>query len=437
MNPDNKKQRIAWYLYDFGNSAYATVVLLAVFSAYFQRQVVGGAEGSRLWGIALGIAMLIVAVTTPVLGVIADFSGKKKQFLAGYTALACVATALLFFAQAGDVLYAVVVFIVAEIGYRGAQVFYNALLPDIAAPHELGRVSGTGWAIGSMGGIVCLLIVLPLIQFIGGTTIVRSTLVITAVFFALATLPTFFLIQEKATPKPLPKGETYWSMAMKQLRHTIQTVRDYREFLKFMVAFLIYNDGVITLLNFAAIIGAVLFGMTQEQLIIFVIAVQITNVLGAYAFGLLADRLGCRSALLLALALMTGIVLAVYSLQTVTGFYIAGLGAGFAMAGLQSVSRTFVGVLAPAGRSGEFYSFFAVAGRTSSFIGPAIYGYIAAEAAWWYERAGETAVLAEQLGQRIAILSIGGFLVVGFLLLLAVRAIRPAAQSVSPSRGVL
>ena len=162
-----RRERWAWYMYDFGNSAYASVVLLAIYSAYFQGEVVGGAEGSRLWGLAVGIAMLVVAVTSPVLGTIADFAGSKKRFLLFYTIIACVFTAALFFATPGAVAIGMGFFIVAEIGYRSAQVFYNALLTEIAEPDEMGRISGYGWAIGTAGGIVCLLIILPLVVLVG------------------------------------------------------------------------------------------------------------------------------------------------------------------------------------------------------------------------------------------------------------------------------
>ena len=186
-----RRERWAWYLYDFGNSAYAAVVLLAVYSAYFQGSVVGGAEGSRLWGLAVGIAMLVVAITSPILGTIADFSGSKKKFLLFYTAMACLFTAGLFFATPGNVAIGMGFFILAEIGYRSAQVFYNALLPEIAEPHEVGRVSGNGWAIGTLGGILCLVLILPLIVLIGGDLVIRTTLVITAVFFTLSAIPIF------------------------------------------------------------------------------------------------------------------------------------------------------------------------------------------------------------------------------------------------------
>lgn len=222
-----RRERIAWYLYDFGNSAYASVVLLAVFSAYFQKQIVGGAEGTRLWGIAIVVAMLVVAVTAPILGTIADFSGSKKKFLFVYTALACVFTAGLFFATQGQIGMAMLFFILAEIGYRSAQVFYDALLPEIAAPAEMGRVAGLGWAIGSAGGIVILLLVLPMILLTDKTPnadfFIRLSLVVTAVFYLAFSLPILFWLKERAQPQTLPPGKNYLSVAFERIGKTFRT----------------------------------------------------------------------------------------------------------------------------------------------------------------------------------------------------------------------
>lgn len=418
--PVTTRERWAWYFYDFGNSAYAAVVLLAVYSAYFKGQVVGGAEGSRLWGLAVGIAMLVVALVSPVLGAIADFSGTKKRFLFFFTSMAIIFTALLFFTREGTVLMGMLFFVLAEIGYRSAQVFYNSLLMEIAEPDEIGRVSGTGWAIGSAGGILCLLLILPLIMMIEGTLIVRASLIITAVYFGLFAIPIFLWLKERTEPKPLPEGESYLSLGFKQAFKSLRMIGNYREFVKFIAAFLIYNDGVIMALNFASIIGAVLFGMDQQDLIIFVILVQVTNVIGAYVFGLLTERWDVKRTLMLSIVCMIGAVAWMYFAQTRTAFYMVGALAGFAMAGVQSVSRAMVGVLVPRQQSAEFYGFFAVAGRTSSFIGPTVYGWIAAEAALRYRGQGMAPLLAEQLGQRWGILSIGIFLVVGMVLLVLV-----------------
>ena len=438
--PQNSKKREhwAWYLYDFGNSAYAAVVLLAIYSAYFKGEVVGTVEGSRLWGISVGIAMFVVAVTGPILGAIADFSASKKKMLFFYSSMSWFFTAMLFFVEKGDIVKGMVFFILAEVGYRSGQVFYNSLLPEIADPDEMGRVSGNGWAIGSLGGIICLVIILPLIMFVKGTIVVRGSFVFTAIFFAISTIPTFLWIKEKHEPQQLPKGENYLSIGFKRIKKTMKDVRQYKEFLKFIIAFLIYNDGILMALDFAAIIGAVLFGMDQQQLIIFMIIVQITSIAGAYVFGIIGSRLSFKKSLIISILLMTSIIIAMILCQTITGFFIIGALAGFALTGVQSVSRTMVGLFAPEGKSAEFFGFFAVAGRTSSFIGPTIYGIVAAEAALLLQSKGYGPILTEQLGQRIAIGTIIIFLLVGLGILLIVneQKAKEAAITASSSGAV-
>ena len=428
-----RRERWAWYLYDFGNSAYAAVVLLAIYSAYFKEEVVGGAEGSRFWGIAVGIAMLFVAITSPILGTIADFSGSKKRFLFFYTAMACLFTATLFFVQKGDMLIGMLFFILAEIGYRSAQVFYNALLPEIAGPEEMGRISGNGWAIGSAGGIICLLLVLPPIVLIGGALIVRLALVFTGVFFAASALPVFFWLRERAEPQELPAGENYLTLALKRLGHTFRAVRKFREFIKFIIAFLVYNDGILMILDFGAILGAVLYGMEQQELIIFMIIVQLASVAGAYLFGLLADDFGGKRSLVVSLLLTIAPVFWLYFSYSRLEFYFIGALAGFALTGVQSVSRTLVGMFSPPGHSAEFYGFFAVTGRTSSFIGPTIFGLLAAEATKWYMNTQQmTALAAEQAGHRVALFSIAAFLLTGLFMLLLVNEKKGRAAAASP-----
>ena len=422
----NEKKKInrehwAWYMFDFGNSAYAAVVLLAVYSAYFQGAVVGGSEGSRLWGVAIFWAMLIVAVIAPILGTLADFSGKKKTMLMVFTSMAVVFTALLFFVQPGDVFMGMIFFILAEIGYRGGQVFYNSLLPEIASQDEIGKVSGNGWAVGSVGGIVCLLIVLALIQLVGGDFVIRLSFLITAVFYALSSIPLFRIVKEKNKPQVLPKGDNYLSLAIRRLKKTFASVKNYKEFLKFMLAFLIYNDGIIAAMDFAAILGAVLYGMKQTELIIFMIIVQATSVVGAWLYGVLGEKYGFKRSLIQSLLWMILAVVGIYFNTTLTGFFLIGALAGFALTGVQSLSRTMIGAFAPPGQSAEFYGFFGMVGRSSSFIGPLLFGWLAHKLTLYYEAQNMLLIEAEKLGHRMSLFSILAFLVVGTLLLLWVN----------------
>jgi len=416
-----KRNHWAWYMYDFGNSAYAAVILLAVYSAYFKGSVVGGAEGTLLWGRSLFVAMLVVAVISPFLGTIADFTAGKKRILFVFSAMSWIFTALLFFVEKGDIFTGMLFFILAEIGYRGGQVFYNALLTDIATPDEMGRVSGNGWAIGSVGGIICLLFILPVIVITDSNPlVVRGSFAFTAVFFILSTLPLFMRLQEQGVGHALPPGENYLSLAWKRLKSTFAAVRDFREFIKFIVSFLIYNDGILMALDFAAIIGAVLYGMNQTQLIIFMIIVQVTSALGAWVFGIWGEKAGFKQVLIYSLLLMLAAVFWMMFNTTLTGYFIIGALAGFALTGVQSLSRTITGLFAPKNKATEFFGFFAVAGRSSSVIGPFIYSIVAFRTAIFFEGQGMETLLAEQAGQKAGILSIAVFLIIGLVILISV-----------------
>jgi UMF1 family MFS transporter len=378
----------------------------------------------------------VVAISAPILGAIADFSGFKKGFLLIYTALVCTCTALLFFVGAGHIFFGMLFFILAEIGYRSSQVFYNALLPEIAGPDEISRVSGIGWAIGSAGGTLCLVLVLGLNMVIGGQFAARLSLAVTAAFFAVSAIPIFAWVQERGIRQPLPKGKTYISVAFERLTQTFGVVKRFREFVKFIIAFLIYNDGIIAALDFAAILGGVLYGMEIEELIFMMVIVQVSSVVGAYLFGMLADRLGAKRSLVFSLLMMIALMVALLLNQTATGFFIIASLAGFALTGVQSVSRSMVGLLSPPGRSAEFYGFFAIAGRSSSFIGPTLFGVLAAGLAGRFIAQGQSELLAEQMGHWFAIFSVIAFLVIGLVLLLLVDETKGREVSAGPVEQV-
>ena len=293
-----KRPRWSWYFYDFGNSAYASVILLAVYSAYFKGTVVGGAEGTRLWGISVGIAAILVAVVSPILGTIADYSKSKKTFLMVFTALSILFTAMLFFVRKGDVFTGMLYFILAEIGYRGAQVFYDALLPSVSTPANIGTVSGKGWAVGMLGGIAALVLVLIPIKLIPGFQVPIAFL-ITAVFYLLSSIPTLLWVKEVDENSGIKPEKGNIRVAFGRLATTFRSIKSYKEFIKYTVAFLIYNDGIMMLMDFAAIIGATLFGMNQIQLILFVIVIQISGSVGALLFGKISDRTSSKDSILI------------------------------------------------------------------------------------------------------------------------------------------
>lgn len=418
----SRRARWSWYFYDIGNSSYAAVILLAVFATYFSNVVVGGVKGPTFWNYSVAIAAILVALISPVLGTIADFSRAKKKFLTIFTSLSVVCTALLFFVQKGDIALGMILFILAEIGYRASQVFYDALLVDVSTPETIGSVSGKGWALGMLGGIVCLGIVLvPITSNPGSALPVRIAFLITALFYALASIPTLLWVKQVSEPEKLPAGETALSMAFKKLGATFKAIKNYKEFIKYMVSFLIYNDGIMMLMDNAALIGAILFGFKTEQLIILIIILHVAGAVGAFLFGWISAKYSSKQALIYSLIMLIAIVFVLFFVNTIPSFYIIGALAGFSLSGVQAVSRTMVSQLAPINKTTEFYGFLSVAGRTSTFIGPVAFGSLYGGMAHWYLKQGVTEAVAKSNGMLWAIGSIILFLVVGLIFLLQVK----------------
>lgn len=418
-----RRKQWAWYFYDFGNSAYAAVVLLAVFSKYFVEVVAKDASlpGTTLWNYAVVIAAIVVAVLSPVLGTIADFSRAKKKLLFVFTAIAIVFTGLLFFVQAGDVFMAMVFFILAEIGYRAAQVFYDSLLVDISTPENIGKISGLGWAMGMLGGIVCLVFVLIPIQAVGGALMVRLAFLITALFYLVSAIPVFLAVKQVNEPERLPAGVSHIRMAFTKLGETFRDVKRYKEFIKYAFAFLIYNDGIMMLMDNAALVAAILFGFTTAELIVLIIILQVAGAGGAFLFGWISNKFSSKQAITYALLMLMAVIGSLYLTDSKTAFYIIAALAGFSLSGVQAVSRTMVSQLSPQSKTTEFYGFLSVAGRTSTAVGPFVFGSTFALMLNWYTKRNFALDIANQNAMYWAIGTVVIFLLVGLIILMSVR----------------
>jgi UMF1 family MFS transporter len=316
-------------------------------------------------------------------------------------------------------------FIIADIGYRGAQVFYDALLVDVSTPKTIGTVSGKGWAVGMIGGIIVLLIVLLPIQTIGNTFVPYAFL-ITAAFYLISSLPCFFWVKEHSEPELRPEGVSTLKLAFQKLAQTFKDVKKYKEFIKYTISFLIYNDGIMMLMDFASIIGATLFGMQQTQLILFVIVIQVAGTIGALLFGRISDRRTSKTAIIISLIILSLSITALFFITNITWFFIIGFLAGFSLSGAQAVSRTMVSQLAPTSKTTEFYGFLSVAGRTSTFVGPLVFGTLSYRMNNFYLNRGFEAKIAENYGLYWAIGSIIVFLLVGMFFLLFVKHVKEA-----------
>ena len=425
LDSNTKRARRAWYFYDFGNSAYAAVVLLAVYSVYFSSVVVDHIKGPSLWNLAVGIAAVTVAVLSPVLGTIADFSRAKKKLLFVFTVIGVVFTGMLFFVGAGDIFTGMLFFILAEIGYRGAQVFYDSLLVDVSTPETIGNISGKGWAMGMLGGIACLILVLIPIQLIGGQLMARVAFLITAVFYAVSSIPIFLHVKQINEPEILPAGESTIAHAFKKLGTTFRDVKRYKEFVKYAVSFLIYNDGIMMLMDNAAIIAAILYGFQTSELIILIIILQIAGAAGAFLFGKISNNKSSKQAIIYSLAMLILVVACLFIFKDKVLFYVIGALAGFSLSGVQAVSRTMVSQLAPHEKTAEFYGFLSVAGRTSTFVGPVVFGSVYAAMINYYTNRGFTEAITKSNSMYWAIGSIIVFLLIGLFFLVFVKKVTP------------
>ncbi|HPS39536.1 MAG TPA: MFS transporter [Candidatus Cloacimonadota bacterium] len=365
------KSLIGWMMYDFANSAFTTIIVSVVYSVYFVHNVVSGNSGygEMLWGRAIGISMAMVAVSAPILGAVADYSRAKKRLLFVNCYLTVIFTALLYFVKAGDVFIGMLFFIVANFGFNSANVFYDSFLPDIAKPEDIGRVSGYGWALGYIGGLVSLGYTLLLLKYN-----VRWVFPAIAVHFFVFSLFTFFWLKEYRRPSA---RTNYLRVAWQRVSFSLKHIRQLPQLTRFIISYFIYNDGITTVIAFASIYGIERFHMTTENMIVYFILAQITSIIGAGFFGWLSDRYTSKLSLNISLMIWIVVVIWAFFCGSANEYYFVGLLAGLAIGASQANSRTMLSILTPTSKQAEFFGFYALTGRLSAIIGPILYGWIA------------------------------------------------------------
>jgi UMF1 family MFS transporter len=396
--PVQKREIFGWAMYDFANSAFATTILAVIFNQYFATVVAGGGRGVGLLGFRLhgasfftfsvAVSMAISAVLSPFLGAVADASASKKRFLMVFCYTAILFTGLLYFIHAGDYWRGAIFFIIANIGFAGGNVYYNAFLPEISTDENIGRISGLGWALGYIGGGALLginLIMLKYPEWIGfptGYFTVQDCFFSVAIWWFVFSLPTFLLLRERAPESSVSSEKGYFREGYRRLKHTFHRVKTFNELTKFLVAYLIYNDGIETVIIMASIFGAEVLGMETGEIILFFLMIQGIAFLGSLTFGFLADAIGNKKAVMISLAIWSLIVIWAFQLGVIwdpkTEYWILGVLAGMVMGGSQAASRSLQGIFTPDANSAEFFGFFAVSGKFASVFGPLIYGILIA-----------------------------------------------------------
>jgi UMF1 family MFS transporter len=395
----------AWSMYDFANSGYTTVVITAVFSAYFVSVVADNAPWATFaWTAALSLSYAVILVTGPLVGAWADAHAAKKRLLA-YSTVGCViGTALLAYAGPGAVAWALAFIVLSNYFFGTGENLIAAFLPELAESHAMGRVSGWGWAFGYCGGLVALALCLAYIQTsqkhgVSAAHFVPVSMLITAAFFALAALPTFIFLKERAVPQP--SAANPWERTLA----TVRKAAHYRDLRRFLLCIVFYQAGIMTVIALAAIYSEQVMKFTTSETIVLILVVNVTAAIGAFAFGYVQDAIGhVRSIALTLVGWIIMIALAYFS-DTKGMFWVAANLAGLCMGSSQAAGRALVGYLAPPARLAEFFGLWGLAVKAASIFGPLTYGAV-------------TLIFAGN--HRLAILATGAYFVIGLALLFAV-----------------
>ncbi len=414
------REVFAWAMFDFANSGYTTVVLTAVFNAYFVSVVTGGASwGTLAWTATLSLSYLIVMLAMPGLGAWADARGAKKRLLLGSTVGCVVGTVALAGVGPGDWWWAVIAIVVSNVCFSVGESLAAAFLPELARPAALGRVSGWGWSVGYLGGMLTLGLSLAVVlraQAAGQEAqhYVPQTMWLTAAVFALAALPVFLLLKERARPVSAGTGRGM----LRQLAASWRDTVNFPDFRRLLVCGVWYQAGIAVVITLAAVYAEQAMGFDAPQIMSLVFLVNIAATVGAFAFGYVQDRIGHRRALGITLIGWLAMVGIAYAVVTPAGFWVAAGLAGVCMGSSQSAGRAMTGALAPATRTAEFFALWTFATRLASILGPITYGLVT------WVTAGN---------HRLAMLVTGTFFLLGLWVLRSIDIDRGVAHAATHS----
>lgn len=382
----DSKERLSWAMYDWANSAFSTTIIAAVLPIYYVSVAGSGLPGnvaSAYWGYTTSIALIIIALMAPILGAAGDFMGAKKRFMAFFMAMGIIFTALLFFIMEGDWLLASLIFILANIGFAGANVFYDSLLPHIANDEQMDAVSTAGYALGYLGGGILLVINLLWIlqpetfgianeQFAS-----RLSILSVAFWWGIFSVPLFRHVPEplRGMVKDNEVGQNPFKAGFGRLRETFQEIRKYRQLVVFLIAFFLYNDGIGTIIKMATVYGAEI-GIGQTDLIGALVLTQFAGIPFAFAFGALANRIGAKTSIYFSLTIYTIISMAGYFMAEAWHFWALAFAVATVQGGSQALSRSLYGSMVPRAKSSEFFSFFSVSGKFAGILGPLVFAVV-------------------------------------------------------------
>ncbi len=383
LNPGVKKREVfGWAMYDFANSGYTTVVITAVFAAYFVGGIAQGAEWATFaWTLALSISYAIVMLTMPSLGAYADMHAAKKKLLAVFTVGCVVSTAALALAGPGSVALAFVLIVVSNTFFSYGESLTASFLPELAQPEGMGKVSGWGWSFGYFGGMLALGICLGYVIWAGqhgikADSFVPVTMLVTACIYGAAACVTFKLLKERAVPNPSAMEHSGFKASLIQLHTTYTQAKHYQDFMWLLLCAVFYQGGVAVAITLAAIYAEQVIGFKQQETMVLIFVLNLAAAAGAFGCGYLQDRIGHKLALGLTLLGWTVTCVIAGLTTTKSGFWYAAALAGLCMGSSQSAGRAMAGILSPPAQTGEFFGLWTFAIRLASIFGPLTYGAI-------------------------------------------------------------
>ncbi len=389
--PVRPREIFSWAMFDFANSSYTTIIVTVAYGVFFSKLIAPEGRGDALWGSAIALANLFVLLLSPMVGAVADDSGRKKQFLFVTYATCVVGTALLWFVTPGHAALGLALFVLSFVGFSFGENLTAAFLPEISKPETIGKISGLGWGLGYFGGLGSLLLVRPLLKdgfVLSNLSNLRLAWLATAVFFLIAAVPTFMFLKERAPRGPGSLG-SYVRAGFGRVAETARSIRRFSELGRFLTVFFVYSCGLSSVFAFAGIYAERTLGFTSDELIVLFILLQLSAAAGAFLFGYIQDRIGATATIRLTLVLWVIVCLGSWLCGGGPGVVFAGLTgkqlfwgvamlSGAGIGSLQSASRGLVGLFAPVEKSGEFFGFWGLAGKSAYMIGPFLFGLISA-----------------------------------------------------------
>lgn len=410
----------SWLLFDFANTSFSVMMVTFVFPLYFKNVICKGEpSGDALWGFSVSLSMLLVALISPVLGAAADYSGKRKRFLLFFTLTSIVATALLSFSGPGMALVAVLLFVLANMGFEGGLVFYDSYLKQLASAKSIGRVSGYGFAMGYLGALSILLLVQPLLSkgiVLSNMPNVQLSFLVVAIFFALFAAPLFLVLRDEKKGERPAISFTAIRCSLREVKYTVQHIMSYPDLARFLLAYFFYNDAILTVIAFSSIYAQNTLGFTTGELIRFFMLVQTTAIAGSLVFGFVTDKIGPKRTIVITLLIWFVVVVAAIFADSKELFFYTGMLAGMSMGSSQAASRSMMTRLTPQEHVTEFFGFYdGTFGKASAIAGPLVFGLVSAQAG----------------SQKVALASLLLFFILGLLLMTRVRSVGSGSTRVT------